>query len=172
MLKRDGRTMLSFALGNYAAGNLDSTYEMLQHPNVVFGLGDGGAHCATLCDASYSTFALMHWGRDRNRGPRLPLPLLVKAMTSATAQTVGLLDRGVVKPGYRADLNIIDFERLSLGVPRLEHDLPGGGSRLFQEAEGYTATIVDGVAVYRDGVPTGALPGRLVRGGQPAPRLQ
>jgi N-acyl-D-aspartate/D-glutamate deacylase len=169
MLGRDGTAMLYLAQVNYASGNLNSTYEMLQHPDTVFGLGDGGAHCATICDASYSTFALKHWGRDRSRGPRLPLQSLVKRMTKDTAETVGLLDRGVVAPGYRADLNVIDLDGLDLYAPELIYDLPSGGKRLHQRAKGYAATIVGGTAVARDDQPTGALPGRLVRGGQAAP---
>jgi N-acyl-D-aspartate/D-glutamate deacylase len=129
---------------------------------VVPGLGDGGAHCATICDGSYSTFTLMHWGRDRATG-RLPLPQLVHGLSRATALTVGLEDRGLVASGYKADLNLIDFERLSLHPPEISRDLPGGGQRLVQRAEGYAATIVGGRVVYRDGKHTGELPGRLVR---------
>lgn len=172
MLKRDGKAMLYLAIGNYTFGNLDTSFALLQHPDVIFGLSDGGAHCATICDASYSTYALMHWGRDRSRGPRLPLQLLVKSMTRETARTVGLFDRGVVAPGYRADLNVIDFDRLKLHAPELAFDLPAGGKRLVQRAEGYTASIVSGVPISLDGESTGALPGRLIRGGQPAPRVQ
>lgn len=171
MLKRDGHAMLYLAIGNYAQGNLDTSYHMLQHPDTVLGLGDGGAHCATICDASYSTYALMHWGRDRTRGPRLPLPLLVKSMTRETARIVGFFDRGVLAPGYKADINVIDFDKLRLHAPELSYDLPSGGKRLVQKTDGYSATIVNGIPVYRDGEPCGPLPGRLVRGGQPAPQL-
>lgn len=172
MLGNDGKQMLYLAIGNYASGNLDTTGEMLRHPDTVFGLGDGGAHCATICDASYSTYALIHWGRDRARGPKLPLPLLIKSMTKGTAETVGLFDRGVIAPGYKADLNVIDFDRLRLHAPELVFDLPSGGKRLVQRAEGYAAQIVCGTTVALDGESTGALPGRLIRGSQPAPARQ
>jgi N-acyl-D-aspartate/D-glutamate deacylase len=135
----------------------------------VIGLGDGGAHMGSICDASYPTFMLTHWVRDRKRGPRLALPMVIEAMTRRTARVVGLYDRGVLAPGYRADINIIDLDGLRLGSPYITRDLPTGGRRLMQDAKGYAATIVNGVISYRDGQPTGALPGRLVRGPQPVP---
>jgi N-acyl-D-aspartate/D-glutamate deacylase len=168
MLERDGRNMLYLAISNFADGTLDSACEMLSHRDVVPGLGDGGAHCGTICDGSYSTFMLTHFGRDRTHGDRLPLPMIVRALSRATAAVVGLDDRGLVAPGYKADLNVIDFDRLRLQVPELARDLPSGGRRLIQRATGYVATIVNGVVTYREGVPTGALPGRLVRGAQAA----
>jgi N-acyl-D-aspartate/D-glutamate deacylase len=154
------------ATANYAAGNLDACRAALCHEGSVIGLGDGGAHMGSICDASYPTFMLTHWVRDRSRGPRLELPFVVEAMTRRTARVAGLNDRGVLEPGYRADINLIDHARLRLGTPYITRDLPSGGRRLMQHAEGYVATIVNGQIVYREGEPTGALPGRLVRGPQ------
>jgi len=163
MLENDGKNTLYLAIANYADGSLDAVGEMLRHPDVVPGLGDGGAHCATICDGSYSTFTLMHWGRDRANA-RVPLPQLVHGLSRATALTVGLTDRGLVAPGFKADINVIDLARLALHAPEISHDLPGGGHRLVQRAEGYAATVVSGRVVYRNGEHTGELPGRLVRG--------
>ncbi|HLG87550.1 MAG TPA: amidohydrolase family protein [Alphaproteobacteria bacterium] len=170
MLERDGRNMLYLAMSNFADGKLDAACEMLRHRDVVPGLGDGGAHCGTICDGSYSTFMLTHYGRDRTRGPKLPIPHIVRSLTRGTASVVGLNDRGQVAPGYKADLNLIDFDRLRLRAPELVSDLPAGGHRLVQRAEGYVATIVSGNVTYRAGEATGMLPGRLVRGAQPEPR--
>jgi N-acyl-D-aspartate/D-glutamate deacylase len=164
----EGRTFLYLPSLNYGGGNLDVVGEMLAHPWAVPGLADGGAHVGTICDASFPTTLLALWGRDRARG-RFGLPFLVERHTRATARTVGLRDRGVLAPGYRADLNVIDFERLALHRPEMRHDLPAGGRRLVQTAEGYVATVVAGEVVYEHGEPTGALPGRLVRGGRPSP---
>jgi N-acyl-D-aspartate/D-glutamate deacylase len=166
MLERDGKNNLYVTLCNYEYGSLDSSLEMMRHPGAVLGLGDGGAHCGTICDGSYPTFMLTHWARDRRRGERLPLPLVVKLLSADTAKTVGLLDRGVVAPGYKADLNVIDFDQLLLHAPEVVRDLPTGGRRLVQRAQGYKATIVSGSLVCRDGAPTGVFPGRLVRGPQ------
>jgi N-acyl-D-aspartate/D-glutamate deacylase len=168
MLERDGRNNFYVTLCNYEHGSLDSSLAMMRHAGSVLGLGDGGAHCGTICDGSYPTFMLEHWVRDRTRGERLPLPLVVKWLSHDTANAVGLDDRGLIAPGYKADLNIFDLDRLHLHAPEVVHDLPSGGRRLLQRAEGYVATIVSGTAVYRDGVPTGLLPGRLVRGPQAA----
>ena len=156
--------MLYVPFLNYADGNLDATREMLAHPNTVPGLSDGGAHVGTICDGSFPTFLLPHWGRDRGRGGLFDLEYLVNQHTRETARTVGLGDRGVIAPGYRADLNVIDFDRLSIARPEMRHDLPAGGRRVLQRAGGYRHTIVDGVETYADGEATGALPGRLVRG--------
>ena len=153
---------LYLAMANFAEGNLDAVGGILDHPDVVLGLGDGGAHVATICDASYSTFALTHWVRDRSHG-RKQLADVVHRMSGATAGLMGLEDRGVLAVGRRADLNLIDLDALSLGPPELTRDLPGGGQRLVQRANGYRLTMIAGVAVQRDGVPTGELPGRLVR---------
>jgi N-acyl-D-aspartate/D-glutamate deacylase len=166
MLERDGRNNLYVTLCNYEYGSLDSSLEMMRHAGAVLGLGDGGAHCGTICDGSYPTFMLTHWVRDRARGERLPLPVVVKWLSHDTAHAVGLQDRGIIAPGYKADLNLFNLDRLHLHAPEVAHDLPGGGRRLVQRADGYAATIVSGTVVYRDGMPTGALPGRLVRGPQ------
>jgi N-acyl-D-aspartate/D-glutamate deacylase len=141
---------------------------MLAHPYTVPGLGDGGAHVGTICDGSFPTTLLTLWGRDREQG-QLDLPFLVQRQCRDTARTVGLRDRGVLAPGYRADINVIDFDRLRARRPEVRYDLPAGGRRLLQRADGYLHTIVAGLEVYTDGEPTGALPGRLVRGAQPAP---
>jgi N-acyl-D-amino-acid deacylase len=162
LLAGDGTRMLYLAMANFADGGLSAVGEMLRHPDVIPGLGDGGAHCATICDGSYSTFLLQHWGRDRPAG-RLPLPMIVHGLSRATALTVGLQDRGLVAAGMKADLNVIDFDALALHPPELAHDLPGGGRRLVQRATGYVATVLNGRIVYRNGLPTGELPGRLVR---------
>jgi len=166
MMEREGRNTLYVTLCNYVHGSLDSSLAMMRHPGAVLGLGDAGAHCGTICDGSHPTFLLTHWVRDRKRGERLPLPWAVKALSHETAKTVGLLDRGLVAPGYKADLNLIDLGRLKLRPPEVTRDLPGGGRRLVQRAEGYRATVVSGAVVYRDGEATGELPGRLVRGPQ------
>jgi len=166
MLQSGGRTLLYMATANYAAGNLDMCRAALCHEGSVIGLGDGGAHMGSICDASYPTFMLTHWVRDRKRGPRLSLPFVVEAMTRRTARVVGLNDRGVLAPGYRADINLIDHLNMSLGSPFIARDLPSGGRRLMQHAQGYVATIVNGQIAYRNGEPTGILPGRLVRGPQ------
>lgn len=168
MLERNGRNNLYVTLCNYEHGSLDSSLGMMRHAGSVLGLGDGGAHCGTICDGSYPTFMLTHWVRDRTRGERLPLPVVVKWLSHDTAHAVGLEDRGIIAPGYKADLNIFDLDRLHLHAPEVAHDLPSGGRRLVQRADGYAATIVSGTTVYRDGVPTGLLPGRLVRGPQAA----
>jgi N-acyl-D-aspartate/D-glutamate deacylase len=166
MMERGGRNMLYVTLCNYVHGSLDSSLEMMRHPGGVLGLGDAGAHCGTICDGSHPTFMLTHWVRDRTRGERLPLATAVKLLSRDGARAVGLLDRGLIAPGYKADLNLIDFARLRLHAPEVARDLPGGGRRLVQRAEGYAATLVGGTVVYRDGVATGELPGRLVRGPQ------
>ena len=168
LLRDGGRSFLYLPFLNYADGNLDAVGEMLAHPNTVIGLADGGAHLGTICDASFPTTLLTLWARDRDHG-RLELPFAVQRHTSATARTVGLLDRGVLAPGYRADVNVIDFEHLRARPPEMLHDLPAGGKRLVQSAEGYVATLVAGEITYENGEACGPLPGRLVRGGQPAP---
>jgi N-acyl-D-aspartate/D-glutamate deacylase len=170
LLEKDGRNILFVATVNYAEKSLDATMEMLRHRDTVPGLGDAGAHLGVMCDATYSTFMLTHWARDRTRGERLPLPYVVKSLTRDTARVIGLNDRGLIKPGYRADFNVIDFDRLKLNMPEVVHDLPAGGRRILQRASGYDATIVKGAIISRDGQETGARPGRLVRGAQAAPR--
>ena len=163
--ENDGRNFLYTPFLNYAEGNLDACGEMLAHPDTVFGLGDGGAHVGMIADASFPTYFLSHWARDRSYG-RLPVGRVVEQLTSNTARTVGLHDRGVVARGMKADLNVIDFDRLSCETPVMGYDLPAGGKRLLQGARGYRATVVAGAITYRDGEATGALPGRLVRGGR------
>lgn len=166
LLDQEGQAMLYRPLYNYFDQNLEVVREMLLDRDTVPGLSDGGAHYGFICDASFPTYLLTHWARDRTRGEKIPLEQLVKWQTQDTAATVGLHDRGLLLPGYKGDVNIIDFENLHLHAPKIVHDLPAGGRRLGQKAEGYRATIVSGVVTYRDGVATGALPGRLIRGAQ------
>jgi N-acyl-D-aspartate/D-glutamate deacylase len=161
--------MLYVPFLNYAEGSLDAVREMIVHKDSVPGLSDGGAHVGMICDGSFPTTMLTHWTRDRTRGPRIALADVVRMQTRDTARTVGLHDRGVLAPGYRADINVIDYQRLALHAPQVAYDLPAGGRRLIQRASGYSATIVGGQVTYWDGDPTGALPGRLLRGGTPAP---
>ena len=169
LLEKDGRALIYHPLFNYLTGDLSLVQEMLEHPHTTFGLSDGGAHCGVISDASFPTTLIQHWGRDRTRGPKLPLERLVAMQTSETAGLVGLLDRGVVAPGYKADLNVIDFDNLTLHEPTVAYDLPAGGRRLVQRASGYDYTIVAGQIAFRGGEPTGVLNGRLIRGAQPAP---
>ena len=165
LLEGDGTKLFYTPFANYAEGNLDCCREMILHDNTVMGLGDGGAHVGTICDASFTTSLLSHWGRDRTRGERVELPLLVRSQTLDTARAVGLDDRGRIAPGMKADLNVIDFDNLRVRAPEVVHDLPLRGPRLEQCADGYLATIVSGQVTYRDGEATDALPGRLLRGG-------
>ena len=170
MLERDGKAQLYFPFLNYANSSLDPSYEMMRHPNTILGLGDGGAHVGMICDGSFTTSMLAFWTRDRTRGERLPLEWVVKSHTKDNAEAIGLLDRGVLKPGYKADINVIDYDNLRLHAPEVAYDLPNGGRRLIQRADGYTATLVSGNVTYRNGEATAALPGRLIRGAQGAPR--
>ena len=163
-----GRNLLYLPFLNYAAGNLDAVGEMLVHPHTVPGLSDGGAHVGTICDGSFPTSLLAMWGRDRERG-RIDLPTIAARHCRDTARTVGLLDRGVLAPGFRGDLNVIDHEGLRLHRPEMHYDLPAGGKRLLQRVDGYLHTFVAGTETYAGGEATGALPGRLVRGAQPSP---
>ena len=156
-------------LSNYTYGDLGSVHDMLTHDATIVGLGDGGAHVGILCDASAISTMLTHWTRDRTRGPKVSLPWAVKRVTRDSAFAIGLRDRGVLAPGYKADVNVIDYDGLRVSVPRVVYDLPSGGKRLIQTATGYDATIVSGVIVSRNGQATGALPGRLVRGAKAAP---
>lgn len=169
MTAGDGKTMIYYTFLNYADYSLDPSLEMMRDPNTVLGLGDGGAHCGTICDGSFTTHMLTHWARDRTRGEKLSVAWVIKAHCQDTARAVGLLDRGVLAAGYKADINIIDFERLKLHRPEIHYDLPANGRRLMQFADGYVATIVSGEVIYREGKSTGARPGRLVRGNQAAP---
>jgi N-acyl-D-aspartate/D-glutamate deacylase len=165
LLEDEGRAFLFSPFANYTNFNLDCCRDMIAHPDTVQGLGDGGAHVGIISDASFATYLLTHWGRDRAHG-KFDLAYLVKRQTADTARAVGLNDRGVVAPGRKADLNVIDFAKLKVQAPRMAFDLPAGGKRLLQGADGYVATVVSGAVVYRDGKETGALPGKLVRGAQ------
>jgi len=169
MLGRDGKELLYLPLLDYAASNLDAVREMLVHPATVLGLGDGGAHCGVLCDASLPTFMLTHWARDRSRGDQLPLETVVHLQTRRTAELYGFRDRGLLAPGYVADVNLIDHDGLALCPPEMVYDLPAAGKRLIQRARGYAATIKSGVVVRQHDEPTGEYPGRLLRGPQPLP---
>jgi N-acyl-D-aspartate/D-glutamate deacylase len=164
MLESNATAMLMLPFYNYSDGNHDAIREMLTHPAGVLGLSDGGAHCGLICDASYPTFLLTHWARDRHRGKKLPLEYVVRKQCHDTAQLFGLTDRGTIEVGKKADINVIDLDALTLHPARMAYDLPAGGRRLVQGASGYAATIVSGTVTRRDGVDTGARPGRLVRG--------
>jgi N-acyl-D-aspartate/D-glutamate deacylase len=164
LLAHDGRELLLRPLLGYSRFTHDPIREMVENPATALGLGDGGAHCGAICDASIETYMLTHWVRDRTRGERLPLELVVRKMTSDTASLYGLGDRGEVTPGKKADLNVIDLDGLTLHRPEMHYDLPGNARRLLQRADGYDATIVSGEVVMRDGEDTGARPGSLVRG--------
>ena len=171
LLENGGEALLYRPLYNYADQNLEVLREMLLDPDSVPGLSDGGAHYGFICDASFPVYLLTHWARDRSRGEKLALEQLVKWQTHDTAATVGLNDRGLLLPGYKGDINIIDFDRLRLRAPQIVYDLPAGGRRLAQKAEGIFATIVSGLVTYRDGIATGKLPGKLIRGAQVARAL-
>ena len=168
LLDDDGRAMMLVALANFENNSLDTVGELIRRDDVVLGLGDGGAHYGMICDASYPTFVLAHWARDRASG-RLSVTEAVRLMTSAPARVAGLADRGRIALGYKADLNVIDHAGLTLHKPVIIHDLPAGGRRLDQTADGYVATIVSGEVIAESGVPTSARPGRLIRGRQAAP---
>jgi len=163
--ENDGRNFLYMPILNYAQGNLNACGEMLAHPDTLFGLGDGGAHVGLISDASFPTYFLSHWARDRSHG-QMPVGRVIERLTKNNARAVGLFDRGVVAEGMKADLNVIDFDRVRCEPPVMAYDLPAGGKRLTQRARGYCATVVSGQVTYRDGEPTGALPGRLLRGGR------
>ena len=164
VLSDDARGMLYAPFFNYSYGDLSFTYEAMRHPSTRFGLADAGAHCRVICDGGTPTFMLTHWARDRTRGPKLPLEHVIHRQTRQTAELYGLGDRGLVAPGLRADLNVIDFDRLSFGAARMAYDLPGGAPRLVQKAQGYRHTFAGGIETVADDEFTGALPGRLLRG--------
>jgi N-acyl-D-aspartate/D-glutamate deacylase len=151
---------------NYVTGDHEPIREMLNDPACLLGLSDGGAHCTSIIDAGVPSYMLTHWGRDRSRGPRLPLEMLVKRQTSETADFFGLSDRGRLAPGSRADVNMIDFQRMRMQKPELIHDMPANGRRFVQRVEGYEATLVAGMPIFERGEHTGALPGKLVRAGR------
>jgi N-acyl-D-aspartate/D-glutamate deacylase len=163
LIEGDGKGMLYLPVTNYAAGNLDVVREMISAPNSLLGLGDGGAHVGIMCDATATSFTLTHWTRDRGRGALFPVAWAVKRLSADNAAAIGLEDRGRLQVGLKADLNVIDYDRLRLRRPEVVYDLPAGGKRLLQRTDGFDATIVSGAIVYRHGEPTGALPGRLLR---------
>ena len=164
LLAHDGNGMLYLPFFNYAYGDLSFSYELQRHPGTRMGLSDAGAHCGAICDGGTPTFMLTHWTRDRSRGPRLPLEHVVHRQTRQTAELYGLLDRGVVTPGMKADLNVIDYDRLTFEAPRMAFDFPAGARRLVQRASGYAATVCSGVVTVEEDEFTGALPGKLIRG--------
>lgn len=166
LLHDDGRGMLYAPFFNYGYGDLGFTAEAHRHPHTRMGLADGGAHCGAICDGGMPTFMLTHWTRDRTRGDRLPLEHIVHRQTAQTAALYGMRDRGVIAPGWRADLNLIDYGRLSFDVPRMAYDLPAGGRRLVQRARGYVGTWVAGTRTVDHDEFTGALPGTLLRAGR------
>jgi N-acyl-D-amino-acid deacylase len=168
LLDDDGHAMLLVAMGNYENNSLDTVGDLLRRDDVVLGLGDGGAHYGMICDASYPTFLLAHWARDRASG-RMRVADVIRELTSVPARVAGLADRGRIAVGYKADLNVIDHAAVRLHKPVITHDLPAGGRRLDQTADGYVATVVSGEIIAENGVPTDARPGKLVRGRQPAP---
>lgn len=163
MLGDGGKALLYMPTLNYVDGNLDVVREQLVHEAAVPGLSDGGAHVGTICDVSFPTTLMQLWGRDRTEG-RIPLETIVAKQSRATAAAVGLLDRGILAPGYKADVNVIDFEALTLHAPTFRYDLPAGGKRLLQRVTGIEHTFVSGVEVTSNSESTGELPGRLVRG--------
>ncbi|HEX3547841.1 MAG TPA: amidohydrolase family protein [Mycobacterium sp.] len=168
LLDDDGHAMLLVAMGNYENNSLDTVGELLRRDDIVLGLGDGGAHYGMICDASFPTFLLAHWARDRAKG-RMRVADVIRELTSVPARVAGFADRGRIAVGYKADLNVIDHAALRLHKPVITHDLPAGGRRLDQTADGYVATIVSGQIIAKNGAPTAARPGKLVRGRQPAP---
>jgi N-acyl-D-aspartate/D-glutamate deacylase len=161
----DGNGMVYAPFFNYSYGDLSFTEAVTRHPHTRMGLSDGGAHCGAICDGGMPTFMLTHWTRDRTRGPKLPLEHIVYRQTAQTAALYGLSDRGVIAPGMRADMNLIDYDRLSFESPRMAYDLPAGGRRLVQKASGYVGTWVAGVQTVDHDQFTGATPGRLLRAG-------
>jgi N-acyl-D-amino-acid deacylase len=169
MASQDGAGLIFLPMLGYVDTNLDATAEQMRHPNTIYGLADGGAHCGLISDASIPTFLLTHWARDRSRGARIPIEELVENQTRRTAQCYGLYDRGVIAQGYKADLNVVDFNKLKIHAPQLAYDLPAKGKRYLQKISGYHSTICSGQVIYRNGEATGKLPGKLIRGAQKAP---
>jgi len=163
LLEKEGKALIYHPLFNYLPGNLDFVEKMLNHPYTISGLGDAGAHCGAISDASFPTTLIQHWGRDRTRGKKIPLEKLISMQTLETSRLLGISDRGVLKEGYKADINVIDFDNLTLHEPEVLHDLPAGGRRLVQKASGYEYTIVSGQIAFENGEATGALNGRLIR---------
>jgi N-acyl-D-aspartate/D-glutamate deacylase len=168
LLENEGRNFLYMPTLNYVAGNLDVVREQLLHPAAVPGLSDGGAHVGTICDVSFPSTLLQWWGRDRPHG-RIPVETIIKKQCRSTAETLGLFDRGLLAPGYKADINIIDMDNLRLHAPEMHFDLPAGGKRLLQRVDGYRQTYVSGVQIMEDGESTGETPGKLIRGATEQP---
>ncbi|MEQ8265794.1 MAG: amidohydrolase family protein [Parvibaculum sp.] len=166
LMEKDGRGYVYLPLLNYALFNFDHIHEMMQHPATVLSLSDGGAHCGVICDASFPTYMLTHWVRDRSRGERLSLEEVVRMQTHDTARLYGLNDRGVLAPGMKADVNVIDLDKLRILAPEMVFDLPAEGRRMIQRAEGYRATVVSGAVTFENGEATGEMPGKLIRGPQ------
>ncbi|WP_421861382.1 N-acyl-D-amino-acid deacylase family protein [Parvibaculum sp.] len=166
LMEKDGRGYVYLPLLNYTLFNFDHIHEMMRHPATVLSLSDGGAHCGVICDASFPTYMLTHWVRDRSRGERLPLAEVVRMQTHDTARLYGLNDRGVLAPGMKADVNVIDMDKLRILAPEMVFDLPAEGRRMIQRSEGYRATIVSGAVTFEHGEATGEMPGRLIRGPQ------
>lgn len=171
LMENEGQGYIYLPLLNYARFDFEHIVEMIKDPGTVLSLSDGGAHCGVICDASFPTYMLTYWVRDRVRGERFPLEQIVAKQTRDTARLYGLNDRGVLAPGMKADVNIINFDKLSICAPEMVFDLPAQGRRLIQKAEGYRATIVSGVVTFEHGEATGELPGKLIRGPQSAPVL-
>jgi N-acyl-D-aspartate/D-glutamate deacylase len=169
LMRNNGRHILYRPLSTFTYGTLDTIHDMMTHAHTLIGLGDGGAHVGTLTDASTITYMLTHWTRDRTRGPKLALTWAIKRLTCDNARAIGLNDRGLLRPGLKADINVIDYDRLQIHAPLVVYDLPAGGKRLMQTTEGYVATVLAGEVVHRDGKATGRTPGRLVRGPRAAP---
>ena len=163
MIQKEGKALLYFPLFNYSKGNLEDVRFMLTHDHTTFGLGDAGAHCGVLCDASFPTTLLTHWTRDRKRGKKLPLEWVIMKQTKNNAEWVGLSDRGVLEKGKKADINIIDYENLTLSHPEIVYDLPGSNKRLIQKTKGYKYTLVSGEVAFCNGQSTGSMLGKLLR---------
>ena len=163
LVDNDGKELFYQPLGGYQGFSLEAQKKLLEHPNVLFGLSDGGAHCGVIADAGMPTFIMTHWGRDRTRGDLMSLEFIVESLTSKTAKAFGMFDRGEIVEGKIADINIIDFDALQLHRPEAVFDLPAGGRRLVQRATGYDMTIKAGEVIFKSGEHTGALPGKLVR---------
>lgn len=163
LVANEGKELFYQPLGGYQNYSLDTQKKLLEHPNVLFGLSDGGAHCGVIADAGMPTFIMTHWGRDRTKGDKLELEFIVKSLTSNTANAFGMFDRGQIREGMIADINIINFDTLRLHRPEALFDLPAQGRRLVQKAEGYEVTIKSGEIIFQSGEHTGALPGKLVR---------
>ena len=163
MISNNGKGLLAHTFENYFDGDLEVIRDMLLDEGTIMGLGDGGAHVCTVCDEGAPTYLLSHWGRDRKRGPTIPLEFLIKKHTSVSAKGYGLSDRGLIKAGYKADINVIDYEQLALLDPEIVYDLPAGGRRLIQKAKGYNHTLVSGIEIIHQDEQTGNLPGRLLK---------